>query len=97
MKMKLTTYVTLACFLFISSVSGQQPVRVEKDLLGEKQVPADAYYGVQTARALENFKNLRLANQSLSRLRRILGHSQTCCRPGQYRCRRHETRAAGCN
>jgi aspartate ammonia-lyase len=25
-------------------------------LLGEKQVPADAYYGVQTARALENFQ-----------------------------------------
>jgi aspartate ammonia-lyase len=30
--------------------------RMEKDLLGEKAVPADAYYGVQTARALENFK-----------------------------------------
>jgi aspartate ammonia-lyase len=29
--------------------------RVEHDLLGEKNVPADAYYGVQTARALENF------------------------------------------
>ncbi len=30
--------------------------RTEKDLLGEKQIPADAYYGVQTARALENFQ-----------------------------------------
>jgi len=30
--------------------------RTERDLLGEKQVPSDAYYGVQTARALENFK-----------------------------------------
>src|SRR6267142_6320058 len=30
--------------------------RVEKDLLGEKEIPADAYYGVQTARALENFQ-----------------------------------------
>jgi aspartate ammonia-lyase len=30
--------------------------RTERDLLGELQVPADAYYGVQTARALENFK-----------------------------------------
>lgn len=29
--------------------------RVEHDLLGEKAVPASAYYGVQTARALENF------------------------------------------
>jgi aspartate ammonia-lyase len=30
--------------------------RTEQDLLGPKQVPADAYYGVQTARALENFQ-----------------------------------------
>jgi len=31
------------------------PVRVEHDLLGKKEVPASAYYGVQTLRALENF------------------------------------------
>src|SRR5690349_2468598 len=30
-------------------------MRVERDLLGEKTIPSDAYYGVQTARALENF------------------------------------------
>src|SRR3954468_25081714 len=30
--------------------------RTERDLLGELAVPADAYYGVQTARALENFR-----------------------------------------
>ncbi|KPK01313.1 MAG: aspartate ammonia-lyase [Gemmatimonas sp. SG8_28] len=30
-------------------------VRVEHDLLGDLPVPAEAYYGVQTARALENF------------------------------------------
>ncbi len=29
--------------------------RLEHDLLGEKKVPADSYFGVQTARALENF------------------------------------------
>jgi aspartate ammonia-lyase len=29
--------------------------RIEKDFLGEKQVPIDAYYGVQTLRAVENF------------------------------------------
>jgi aspartate ammonia-lyase len=29
--------------------------RLEHDLLGERQVPADAYYGVHTLRALENF------------------------------------------
>jgi aspartate ammonia-lyase len=31
-------------------------VRVEHDLLGDFEVPADAYYGVQTARALKNFR-----------------------------------------
>jgi aspartate ammonia-lyase len=31
-------------------------VRLEHDLLGNKEVPVDAYYGVQTLRALENFK-----------------------------------------
>src|ERR1700751_4619805 len=30
--------------------------RIEHDLLGDKEVPADAYYGVQTARALDNFQ-----------------------------------------
>jgi len=30
--------------------------RMEHDLLGDKAVPANAYYGVQTARALENFQ-----------------------------------------
>jgi aspartate ammonia-lyase len=29
--------------------------RVEKDFLGEKEVPAGAYYGIQTMRAVENF------------------------------------------
>lgn len=31
-------------------------VRLEHDLLGKKEVPASAYYGVQTLRALENFR-----------------------------------------
>jgi aspartate ammonia-lyase len=29
--------------------------RIEKDLLGTKEVPKDAYYGIQTLRAVENF------------------------------------------
>ncbi|MFP4034646.1 MAG: aspartate ammonia-lyase [Desulfovermiculus sp.] len=29
--------------------------RLEHDLLGEREVPADAYYGIQTLRAVENF------------------------------------------
>ena len=38
------------------AATGTTATRTEKDLLGEKQVPADAYYGVQTTRALENFQ-----------------------------------------
>jgi aspartate ammonia-lyase len=30
-------------------------VRTEKDFLGTKEVPVDAYYGIQTLRAVENF------------------------------------------
>ena len=30
--------------------------RTERDLLGDKEVPDDAYFGVQTARAMENFQ-----------------------------------------
>lgn len=32
-----------------------EQVRTEKDFLGTKEVPIDAYYGVQTMRAVENF------------------------------------------
>lgn len=48
------------CFLtatiVISALSINAQTRTEKDLLGEKQIPNEAYYGVQTARALENFQ-----------------------------------------
>jgi aspartate ammonia-lyase len=59
---------TIATCLFLMSVPALVPVhaqpatsrpsatRTEHDLLGKKDVPADAYYGVQTARALENFQ-----------------------------------------
>ncbi|MBU1899306.1 aspartate ammonia-lyase, partial [Myxococcota bacterium] len=33
----------------------EAPQRLERDLLGLRGVPADALYGVHTARALENF------------------------------------------
>ncbi len=32
-----------------------RPTRIERDSMGEMAVPADAYYGASTARALENF------------------------------------------
>jgi aspartate ammonia-lyase len=47
---------------FAIAAAGQEspkpaaPTRTEKDLLGTKDIPSNAYYGVQTARALENFQ-----------------------------------------
>lgn len=38
-------------------------IRIESDLLGELEVPVAAYYGVQTQRAIANFK---ISNQKLS-------------------------------
>ena len=37
-------------------MSTQTNVRVEHDLLGNLEIPADAYYGIHTQRAIENFK-----------------------------------------
>src|SRR5467141_3758627 len=55
--------LTLVAALTVDLAWGQQPAqstqakpRIEKDLLGEKEIPANAYYGVQTLRALENFQ-----------------------------------------
>lgn len=43
-------------------------VRIERDSLGEKEVPADRYYGIQTVRAKENFPITGYStNQSLIR------------------------------
>ena len=36
----------------MSAMSG---FRIEHDLLGDEKVPSEAYYGIQTLRALQNF------------------------------------------
>ena len=56
-----STFFTLLALLLclavlVPAVPAQDKFRTEKDLLGEKQIPADKYYGVQTMRALENFQ-----------------------------------------
>lgn len=38
----------------------EKTFRIEKDSLGEKQVPVSAYYGIQTLRAVENFPITRI-------------------------------------
>src|SRR5512137_2905103 len=56
MKRIVTAFAILTSLIFVSAAGSQEKARVEKDLLGEKEIPAGAYYGVQTARALENFQ-----------------------------------------
>jgi aspartate ammonia-lyase len=53
---RLVVILSFLVVSFLNSAANGQEMRVEHDLLGEKQVPANAYYGVQTARALENFQ-----------------------------------------
>src|SRR6188508_2744102 len=55
--MKKIKFILLPLLMLICFQYTQAPkFRTEKDLLGEKQIPFDAYYGVQTMRALENFQ-----------------------------------------
>src|ERR1700751_1800101 len=54
--MQTRVFLVLVFEFLASLATGQENVRVEKDLLGEKEIPASAYYGVQTVRALENFQ-----------------------------------------
>src|SRR5437867_7611937 len=44
--------------------------RIERDSMGEMKVPADAYYGASTARAVENFpiSDLRFSHRFVSAL-----------------------------
>ncbi len=54
-KIKLIKMLPLLMLTSFQYAQAQQ-TRTEHDLLGDKQIPADAYYGVQTMRALENFQ-----------------------------------------
>src|SRR6187401_120529 len=51
-KFILLPLLMLICFQFTEA----QKTRTEHDLLGDKEIPFDAFYGVQTMRALENFQ-----------------------------------------
>src|SRR6187401_952754 len=50
-------FIMLPLLMLISFQTIQaQKTRTEHDLLGNKEIPFDAFYGVQTMRALENFQ-----------------------------------------
>src|SRR5881394_2481355 len=52
-------------------------VRTETDSMGQMQVPTDAYYGAQTARAIENFpiSDLRFSRAFIRALGLIKRHA----------------------
>ena len=54
-KIKIIKLLFLLMLISIQYTQAQK-TRTESDLLGKKEVPFDAYYGVQTMRALENFQ-----------------------------------------
>ena len=55
-KKQFTFFISLVILMGIMSNSYAQKYRTETDLLGEIKVPADAYYGAQAARGMENFQ-----------------------------------------
>src|SRR5262245_291901 len=48
------------CFIsyptFAAQITSTMKYRIEKDTMGEVKVPADALYGAQTQRSIDNFK-----------------------------------------
>jgi len=63
LKRKLTLRFFSALALSWAGVAQER--RERRRIAGRRKVRADAYYGVQTARALENFKIFRRAHKSL--------------------------------
>ena len=61
--------------------------RIETDSIGEVEVPADAYYGAQTQRSLQNFDIGTEKNACPYRPRPR--HSKESCGPNQHRARLH--------
>ena len=53
--------------------------RTEHDLLGDREVPADAYYGVHTLRALENFPISRIPISTYPNLIKALACVKQAC------------------
>ncbi len=53
--------------------------RLEHDLLGEREVPADAYYGVHTLRALENFPISKIPISTYPNLVKALASVKQAC------------------
>ena len=74
-----------------SAFAMAHPVRIEHDLLGEREVPADAYWGVHTLRARRELPDHRQRHRRLPDLVKALALRQAGRRAGQPRARRCST------
>ena len=63
----------------------RQSTRLEKDLLGEAQVPSTAYYGVQTQRACENFNLSGVPLHHYPQLVNALGLVKLACAKANHK------------
>ena len=61
-------------------------MRIERDSMGEVQVPDDAYYGASTQRAVDNFpiSNLRFGRRFIWALGLIKGSAARVSGPAGY-------------
>src|ERR1700751_182295 len=67
-------------------------MRIEHDLLGEKPIPDDVYYGVQTARALENFHISAVPISQYPDLIRALAIVKLAAARANYECKQFDER-----
>ena len=65
----------------------QVDTRLEHDLLGEREVPTSAYWGVHTLRAVENFPITGVPVGHFPELVKALAHGQAGRRPRQSQAR----------
>jgi len=65
-------------------------MRLEHDLLGEKPIPDDVYYGVQTARALENFHISAVPISQYPDLIRALAIVKLAAARANYECKQFD-------
>ena len=64
------------CISTSRQLASEPPMRIERDSMGEVSVPASAYYGASTQRAIDNFRisGLRLPRAFI----RALGQVKQC-------------------
>jgi aspartate ammonia-lyase len=65
-------------------------MRIEHDLLGDKAIPDDVYYGVQTARALENFHISGVPISQYPDLIRALATVKLAAARANYECKQFD-------